>query len=403
MSSTMQAAGAVIFALALAHTFAAGPVGRLAHRYPRHGRVLHALGEVELVFALWAIVLAVAMVAIDGGAAARDYLLTRHYTEPLFVFVILVIASSQPVLQALRSGVEGLAHALPLPHAVATAWLCLAALPLLGSFVTEPAAMTLCALLLAPRVFRADVPERLKYFTLGVLFVNVSIGGTLTPWQWDTAFMLRQFGWKAALVVVANATVAVWALRRCLHDAPDSSPAARVPLGLSAVHIAFLAAAVVLAHSPAGLVAVLLVFVAIVRLSGQHRRPLLVVPALLVALFLAGLVVLGGAQQWWLQPLVTALDSHALFFGALALTAITDNAALTYLGSLVEGITPAAQYALVAGAVAGGGLTVIANAPNPAGAALLRHGFRGSQVRPLPLLAGALLPTALAALVFAPY
>jgi hypothetical protein len=57
-----------------------------------------------------------------------------------------------------------------------------------------------------------------------------------------------------------------------------------------------------------------------------------------------------------------------MYFGATALTAITDNAALTYLGSLVEGVSDQLKYALVAGAVSGGGLTVIANAPNPAGA-----------------------------------
>jgi molybdate transport system substrate-binding protein len=91
-----------------------------------------------------------------------------------------------------------------------------------------------------------------------------------------------------------------------------------------------------------------------------------------VAFFLAGLVVLGGLQQLVAAAALTGMEPLALFFGATALTAITDNAALTYLGSLVEGVSDEFKYALVAGAVAGGGLTVIANAPNPAGVAILQ-------------------------------
>jgi Na+/H+ antiporter NhaD/arsenite permease-like protein len=82
------------------------------------------------------------------------------------------------------------------------------------------------------------------------------------------------------------------------------------------------------------------------------------------------------------------------------LTAITDNAALTYLGSLVPGLSDEFKVALVAGAVTGGGLTVIANAPNPAGVAILRNRFTDDTVHPLGLLAGAALPTLVAAAAF---
>ncbi len=121
---------------------------------------------------------------------------------------------------------------------------------------------------------------------------------------------------------------------------------------------------------------------------------------LMVAFFLAGLVILGGMQKWWLQPLLAGMDATVLYFGATALTAITDNAALTYLGSLVEGISDQAKYALVAGAVTGGGLTVIANAPNPAGFAILKGSFDEESISPLGLLAAALPPTIVAMLCF---
>lgn len=121
---------------------------------------------------------------------------------------------------------------------------------------------------------------------------------------------------------------------------------------------------------------------------------------LLVAFFLAGLVVLGGQQQWWLQPLLTSMGSNTVFYGAAVLTAFTDNAALTYLGSLVAGLSDDFKYALVAGAVTGGGLTIIANAPNPAGIAILRGHFNDATIHPLGLFLAALPPTIIAALAF---
>jgi Na+/H+ antiporter NhaD/arsenite permease-like protein len=119
-----------------------------------------------------------------------------------------------------------------------------------------------------------------------------------------------------------------------------------------------------------------------------------------VAFFLAGLVVLGGQQQWWLEPLLLSMDANAVFFGATALTAITDNAALTYLGSLVPSLSEPFKYALVAGAVTGGGLTIIANAPNPAGASILKGSFEDEAIHAGGLLLGALPPTLVALLAF---
>ena len=274
--------------------------------------------------------------------------------------------------------------------------------------------MTLAALMLAPLVFRPGPPERLKYVALGVLFVNISVGGTLTSfaappvlivaatWNWDSAFMLANFGWKATVAVLVNATGIVFLLRRHLPDSAASPVAseARVPVAVTAIHIAFLIAVVAFAHHPVIFLGLFLLFLGFTQAYARHQSPLLLKEALLVGFFLAGLVVLGGLQQWWLQPLISGLQPLALFFGALGLTAIADNAALTYLGSLIEGMTEPAKYMLVAGAVAGGGLTVIANAPNPAGVALLRKGFDEGSIGALGLLLGALPPTVVAAAMF---
>jgi Na+/H+ antiporter NhaD/arsenite permease-like protein len=129
------------------------------------------------------------------------------------------------------------------------------------------------------------------------------------------------------------------------------------------------------------------------HITHEYQEKLKLKESLLVGFFLAGLVTLGGMQGWWLQDLLARLPDLALFFGATALTGVTDNAALTYLGSLVEGLTESAKYYLVAGAVTGGGLTVIANAPNPAGYGILNTQFEDGGISPLYLLISALFPT----------
>jgi hypothetical protein len=408
---TMQLVGALLFALALAHTFAAKAFDVLAQRHPRHAGLFHLLGEVEVVFGFWAFVLVVAMALLSGPKAAIDYAESRQYTEPLFVFVVMVVAASRPVLDTMRALLGLLSRAAPVRTELALVWLGLALVPLTGSLVTEPAAMTLAALMLAPQIFRPGIPEWLKYGALGVLFVNVSIGGTLTSyaappvlmvagaWGWDSAFMAAQFGWKAALAVLVNATGISLLLRRHLAATPAAAKSDMPPV-VALIHLGFLAAVVLLAHHPVLFLGLFLLFLGFTQAYQRYQDPLILKEGLLVGFFLAGLVVLGGMQQWWLQPLVSSLGPTALFFGALGLTAVTDNAALTYLGSLISGLSGHDRYMLVAGAVTGGGLTVIANAPNPAGVSLLRRGFNDGSIGALGLLLGALAPTAVAAAFF---
>jgi Na+/H+ antiporter NhaD/arsenite permease-like protein len=306
-------------------------------------------------------------------------------------------------------------RALPARPAVASYFLALAFVPLLGSVITEPAAMTLAALMLRDQVFSAGVSSRLKYATLGVLFVNVSVGGTLThfaappvlmvaaKWGWTSGFMLSTFGAKAALAVLVNALVVTLLFRRelaarALARRPDSR--SRVPALFVLLNVLILAAVVYTNHHPEAFMGLFLLFLGLAEAYRRHHDRLLLREGLMVAFFLAGLVVLGGQQQWWLQDVLSRLDETTLFYGATALTAITDNAALTYLGSLVEGVSDEYKYALVAGAVAGGGLTVIANAPNPAGFAILKDHFEDHSISALGLFAAALAPTLVAVACF---
>lgn len=407
----VQIVGATLLALAILHTFSTRFFEHLAHIRPRHAGLWHLLGEVEVVFGFWGAILLLLLFAIEGKHQALEYLHARNFTEPMFVFVVMVIAASKPILQLAARGVDILSAAMPLPRPMVLYFLCLSLLPLLGSFITEPAAMTVAALMLGERIFAAGLPQKVKYVSLGVLFVNVSIGGALTSyaappvlmvagaWGWDTSFMISNFGWKAALAVVINACVATMLFRRKLARLEVHTRAEEtVPPVVIGVHLAFLVLVVLFAHYPEVFVGMFLFFLGYTTAYPRHQSRLILREGLLVGFFLGGLVVLGGLQQWWLQPLLMKMDATTVFFGAAALTAVTDNAALTYLGSQVEGLSDGFKYALVSGAIAGGGLTVIANAPNPAGLSILRKYFDEQTVSPIGLLLAALFPTAVAVL-----
>jgi len=435
-----------IFLLAILHTFLAARFMVLAHHIEERqearqrelrlppvpslrAEALHFLGEIEVVFGLWALVLLVAMLSFFGWGAATHYLNDGvNYTEPLFVVVIMALAATRPVVMLAESGMRRVAA---LGRETPGAWwlTILVVGPLLGSFITEPAAMTISALLLARQFYDLVPSTRLKYATLGLLFVNVSIGGTLThfaappvlmvarPWSWDLVYMNTHFGWKAAIAICVSCGLYYLAFRNEFsrlarkppvvdidrsEDGADEAPGVATlpaPPWVAVVHLLFIGWTVLSAHHPPLFIGGFLFFLGFARATRPYQSPIDLKPPLLVGFFLAGLVIHGGLQGWWIEPTLASLSVQPLYYGAMILTAFNDNALVTYLATLVPSLTEPMKYAVVAGAVTGGGLTVIANAPNPAGQAILSRFFDGS-VSPLGLLLGALMPTTIATLAF---
>ncbi|MEO5969307.1 MAG: putative Na+/H+ antiporter, partial [Bdellovibrionia bacterium] len=371
-----NAVATVIFSLAILHTFFVGSFNKMAERARPKSTTrnfLHILGEVEVVFGAWASLLCLFLYFSEGSSATLAYLNSLSFTEPFFVFAIMIVASTRPVVESAQDLLFFFPKVLPVRRELSTYLCCLILGPLLGSFITEPAAMTVTALILRERYFELKVSQRFKYFTLAVLFVNVSIGGVLTPfaappvlmvagkWNWRLHEMLTLFGWKAVVAVTLNAALAAFLLRRELLGSKAKIKLDNVknssPILLKIIHLTFLFFIVINVHHLVVFVSALLFFLGLVRATKHHQEELKIRESLLVAFFLGGLVVLGGLQDWWLRPLISSLQSFPLFIGATFLTAITDNAALTYLGSQVEGIPDSFKYALVAGAISGGGLT----------------------------------------------
>ncbi|MBC7456757.1 MAG: putative Na+/H+ antiporter [Bdellovibrionaceae bacterium] len=415
----VQYVATACFALAILHTFSVKLLQKLARRYPDGSvgeNLLHLLAEVEVVFGIWAGIFIIISIFISGTSKTIAEIEQLNFKEALFVFVIMTICATQPILFLCEKVIRTFGRFLPLNANLGFFCATMIIGPLLGSFITEPAAMTVTALILLKNFYQKDVSDQLRYATLGLLFVNVSIGGTLTPyaappvlmvasiWNWNLAFMFINFGWKAIIAIIVSTGIICFRFRQEItaikYENLDLSKAKMPPPWVIILHLAFLIAIVRSSHYTVLFMGLFLFFLGVASVTKEYQSELKIKESLLVGFFLGGLVVLGGYQSWWLQPILSNLTASSLYLGAMSLTAITDNAAITYLGSQVAGLSDVSKYVLVAGSVVGGGLTVIANAPNPAGYSTLNASFGTDGISPTLLFRSALLPTFIAALCF---
>ncbi len=531
----------LIFVLAIVHTFMASRFLATAHHWEEEhaekikageiepdsihlgSRLFHFLGEVEVVFGLWAVVLGLTIILFYDWATFVFYISHKvNFGEAIFVVVIMTLAATRPILQLVETAIHKIAGLLG--GTLGALWLTTLTIgPLMGSFITEPAAMTLSALVLARVLYELEPTDGFKYATLGLLFVNISVGGTLTnfaappilmvagPWGWSIGHMLAHFGLEAIIGILISNFLYFFVFRKELRrleekytvvklkgeiqekffrhrqmknrfreivstvddelqtrdkiedqikavedkvklrleerlipemaetgadenlvrkafderfqeiklralreDIPHLLPPEErgqfhdpdwdnrddpVPTWVTIVHLFFLGWTIITAHHPPMFVAGMLFFLGFAIVTEPYQNRVNLKPALLVGFFLGGLVFHGGVQAWWIAPILGNLAEVPLMLGATVLTAFNDNAAITYLATLVPDFTDSLKHAVVAGAVTGGGLTIIANAPNPAGVSLLKKYFTNG-VGAGGLLLAALAPTAIMFVIF---
>ena len=526
----------VIFFIAIAHTLLTSFFIKGAHRLEAQYQVLvergerdknshsipasilHLLGEVEVVFGFWSVFLGLAIAFYYDWDTFVTYVENLEYSQPLFVIVIMTIASSRPIIKLFELILWRIVRVIG--DSLEVWWLTILILSgILGAFITGPAAMAIAALLLGEKFYSLNPSRKLRYVTLALLFVNISIGGFLTNfasppimmvagvWQWDMVFMLTSFGWKAVLVIFLVTFMYYFYSRKELGDLKiayesykfkryiqrrfisqkeleenfteleklvdkkvhftseldaysvilkenikmlasekltpqeceqyDISHAIdekfddivseekyksipglikaddrarmldihwderedRVPMWVMVVHVFFLIWTVVNANLPVLFLGGFLFFLGFYQVTEFYQNKLDLKPALLVAFFLSGIMIHGSLQSWWIAPLLSRLQPLPLNLVSTVLTAFNDNAAITYLSSLVPNFPENLKYAVVSGALTGGGLTVIANSPNPIGLSVLKKYFT-SGVSAGMLLKYALAPTIVAALIF---
>jgi hypothetical protein len=429
--SLFHIATLLIFVCAIIHTLSVNKIHNWARRLeiaqqPERDRqnlprslavqALYFLSEVEIVFAFWAIPLFIAIAIGFGCRPALEYFNTRDYTEPLFVVVIMCLSSTRPIVNVAESVLRKIAQRLG--GSLSAWWYTLLTLgPLLGSFITEIGAMALCALLLARQFYEFRPSPKLAYATLGLLFVNISIGGVLTDfaspavlilahcWNWDSLYMMTLFGWKAVIGIALSNGIYWYYFRKefveldkrknlqSLIQTPQvDEPEKSVPLWITLIHIFTIVVIVITSHYPAIFIGIFLFFLGFHQATKAFQYPIHLARPLLIGLFLAGLVIHGGLQGWWVVDLLERLTPIGVLGFSVILTAFNDNTAISYLSTLVPLWGDAFKYALFSGVVAGGGLTVIGNAPNPAGYVILGKYF-DQGISPVKLFLAAFIPT----------
>ncbi len=419
----------IVFMLAILHTFFCHQFNHLADwlvkkNTAKNGvytetfgsEVLRFMGEIEVVFGLWVIPLMILMSDYYNWHTALNYLNDRQYTEPIFVVVIMVLASTKPILKIAEDLMRFVAKLGG--ESVKAWWLTLLTIgPFLGSFITEPGAMTITALLLSKQFYRHKPSKMLAYSTLGLLFTNISVGGVLTNfaappvlmvsqvWGWSSFYMLSQFGYKAVIGVIFANLVYFFIFYKEFqkmelnNKKEEIKTQPSIPFWIPVIHLYFLFWMVLHVHYPVIFMGSFLLFLGFYKATHYYQEELKLRGPILVGFFLAGLVVHGGLQAWWISPMLSNVSSHSLMVLSTILTAFNDNAAITYLTTLIPSFDALMKYAVVAGAVTGGGLTIIANAPNPAGAAILEEHFEYG-ISFSYLFLAALIPTLIVGLSF---
>lgn len=420
----------IIFLLAIIHTLMANKISNWADRVEEAalrkgnqevsfwGEVLHFFGETEVIFGLWVVPLFFLIAGFYSWKTALQYINTRNYTEAVFVVVIMSLTASRPIVKLAESIIRAIANWFG--GSLGAWWFSILTLgPLLGSVITEAGAMALAAMLLSRQFYQYEPSRKLAYGTLALLFTNVSVGGVLTNfaappvliisrcWGWSSTFMLTQFGWKAVIgVLVSNLLYWIYFRKefRVLNAKREdtegfSGGKPKVPLWITLIHVFFVVWTIANSHFLAVFVASFLMFLGFHRATRPHQYLNNLKRPLLVGVFLAGLVIHGGLQGWWVTPLLQSFNDSAVMGLSVILTAFNDNAAVSYLTSLIPATPLAFKYAVISGVVTGGGLTVIANAPNPAGYVILGKHFK-SGISPLKLFLSAIIPTCVFFLLF---
>ncbi|NJM38720.1 MAG: hypothetical protein HC845_13105 [Akkermansiaceae bacterium] len=262
---------------------------------------LHFLGEVEAIFGIWVLALIAAMAAFYDLETVKNYMMNVNFTEPLFVVVIMALAATRPVLRFSETCLRFFAKFGK--ESPAAWWLSILIIaPLLGSLITEPGAMTIAAMLLAKKFYRLKPSPQFAYATLGLLFVNISVGGVLTnfaappvlmvasKWELTSLEMFQNFGEKTILAILLSSGLYFLIFRRELNEMGKAAgdhdgdgigdlveTERKVPIFITLVHLGFMAWTVTFAHYPPLFIGGFLFFIAFSQATAHHQHDVICV------------------------------------------------------------------------------------------------------------------------------
>jgi len=417
-----------IFFLAILHTFLTPYLFSLSRKFSKKSKratknwrhyhfvseICYLLSEIEVVFGIWLLPLLLFATWFLGWDEVISYLHGRDYTYAFYIMVIVVVMTSGPIIAFAEKILDKVAL-LGKESPGAWWWTILTIGPLLGAFLKEPGAMALCAALLLKKFYSFKPSTPFKYATLGLLFTNISVGGTLTTFAsralfivaskrgWDTTYMLTHFAWKACLgILLANATYYFIFKKEFKETFPKklrSTIKKDIPFWITFLHLLFVTAIVLTANHVSLFIAVFILFLGFYKATTFYQSPLHLRSAVLVGFFFASLLIHGELQGWWVVPLLQQLPQVGAMFMSFVLSAFMDNAVVNYLSLEVPHFNEMKHYLMVSGAMSAGALTIVANAPNPLGHAILRSAF-SDKISLFYLFLGALFPSCLLLFIF---
>lgn len=415
MANSLKVLSSLIFFLAIIHTFLVSKFAIVAKKFPSHSfayKILYIFSEIELVFIFWSFVFSVLLLIFYPYSYFVHSFSELSFHEPFFVFGIVVVSASRPILNLAKWLIEFIAQSLPFSPIQNQFFTILFFGPLLGSLITEPAAMTVVSLLISDHFKKKKFSKQFRYAVLAILLLSISIGGTLThfaappiimvsiPWELTTSKMFWRFGYKAILTNFVLVTSFLIFFKHEMNYKTHNKTENHFRIGFIETSIFILLGLCILfAHRIEVMFLIMLFFYALSFFYKERIGQLNSKNALFISLFLIGLMFLGQTQKWWLITVLTKFHDWQLYLATASLTAVIDNAALTYLGSLTP-ISSSGQFAMLAGAVVGGGLTVMANAPNPIAFNILKSYFEEQEIDGVLLFKWSILPTTIAILVF---
>ncbi|MFZ0565372.1 MAG: putative Na+/H+ antiporter [Chlamydiales bacterium] len=427
--SLFEIISTVIFALAIAHTFLTPTLFHLSEKMSKKkdreeenshqwkfyhfcSEIFYLLSEVEVVFGIWLIPLICFFALIQGWEQTVEYLDNRNFTHALYITVIVVIIGSRPIITFSEKILERVAR-FGKDTPGSWWWTIITLGPLFGAILKEPGAMVLSSILLSKKFYPYQPSRLFKYATLGLLFTNVSVGGMLTTfssrslfiiayrWDWNWYYMLTHFGWKMIIgLLLSNALYYFLFRKEFKKNFPETiRPLKKIdekerptPFWITLIHLIFVALVVISGENAPIFVGIFILFLGFWSATSFYQAPLHLKSGILVGFFFAALLIHGELQEWWIIPLIERLDYFGATITSFILSALVDNAIVSYMTADLPQFDTLKHYLVITAAMSAGGLTIMANAPNVVGHAILRSYFKGS-ISFLYLFLGALAPS----------
>jgi Putative Na+/H+ antiporter len=101
----------ILFFCALLHCFSVSSFSKISEHFKKGSALeafFHLLSEVEIVFGFWAFIFLVIWFLIEGSDVVIKHQQSLNMTEPLFIFCIMILSSTRPIVAVARSAVLNL-------------------------------------------------------------------------------------------------------------------------------------------------------------------------------------------------------------------------------------------------------------------------------------------------------